>query len=36
LPLGTPLVWNDGCSIEKEGATSAARTAMTDWNLIGY
>jgi hypothetical protein len=35
LPVGTPLVWNDGCSIAKEVATSAAKMAMTDWNFIG-
>src|SRR4029077_9295094 len=35
LPVGTPLVWNDGCSIAKEVATSAAKMAMTNWNFIG-
>src|SRR5208283_5513000 len=29
------MVWNDGCSIAKEVATSAAKMAMTDWNFIG-
>jgi hypothetical protein len=29
------LVWNDGCSIAKEVATSAAKMATTDWNFIG-
>ena len=35
LPVGAPLVWNDGCSIAKEVATSAAKMAMTGWNFIG-
>src|ERR1700741_3560460 len=35
LPVGTPLVWKEGCSIAKEVATSAARTGMIDWNFIG-
>src|ERR1700758_5590160 len=36
LPVGTPLVWNDGCSIAKELATNAAKMAMTDCNFIGW
>src|SRR5262245_20330668 len=35
LPVGVPLVWNDGCSIAKEVATSAAKIAMTGLNFIG-
>src|ERR1700739_1722943 len=35
LPVGTPLVWKEGGSIAKEVATSAAKTAMIDWNFIG-
>src|ERR1700741_2527442 len=35
LPLGVPLVWNDGCSIAKEVTTSAAKIAMTALNFIG-
>src|SRR5215471_3981446 len=35
LPVGVPLVWNDGCSIAKEVAMSAAEIVMTDWNFIG-
>ena len=35
LPVGEPLVWNDGCSIAREVATSTARMAMTGLNFIG-
>src|SRR5215813_7143782 len=34
LPVGVPLVWNDGCSIAKEVATSAAEMVMTAPNFI--
>src|SRR2546421_10633148 len=34
-PVGVPVVWNDGCSIAKEVATSAAKMAMTGGNFMG-
>src|SRR3954470_20637363 len=35
LPVGLPWVWNDGRSIAKEVAASAAKRAMTGRNFMG-
>src|ERR1700726_3072694 len=34
VPVGVPLVWNDGWSMPTKAATIEAKMAMTAWNFI--